>query len=80
MAFTEIKIKYGGSYTVRFHAEDEGTLKVWEEKRHMRPEYELHMILEGQCCLSCDDGDMELDRGTAGLIASGSYHSKNHRM
>jgi len=75
MAFTEIKMKYGGNFLVRFYSESESPLHRWNEKRHMHAEYEFHVILEGRCRLTCDEGTLCLKTGEAAVIVPGAYHS-----
>lgn len=47
---------------------------VWNSKRHCNAEYELHVILRGECTLDVEDRQYQIHGGQAVLIAPGKYH------
>ena len=48
--------------------------RTWRTNHHCNADYELHIILKGECSVSAGDSNHTLKGGTALLIAPGVYH------
>ena len=48
---------------------------TWDTQRHSNADYELHMILSGNCKVSVEDQQYNLSAGNAILISPGHYHN-----
>ena len=46
----------------------------WEENRHCNAQWELHLLLEGACCVDLEESVCRLQAGQALLIPPGQYH------
>lgn len=46
----------------------------WNSSRHSNANYELHMILQGRCCVDVEEDRFPLEAQQALLIAPGQYH------
>ena len=47
---------------------------TWRSKRHCNADFELHVILHGECVLDVEDQQYPLQAGQGILIAPGKYH------
>jgi AraC-like DNA-binding protein len=56
------------------HADGSVRKYIWDSKRHCNAEYELHVILHGECTLDVEDNQYQLHGGQVVLIAPGKYH------
>ena len=56
------------------HADGAVRKYIWNSKRHCNAEYELHVILRGECTLDVEDRQYQIHGGQAVLIAPGKYH------
>lgn len=57
-----------------FRENDSARQYSWNSKRHCNAEYELHMILRGECSLDVEENHYQLRAGQAVVIAPGKYH------
>lgn len=60
--------------TVRLSQKFSASCHLWNSDRHCNAEYELHIILEGQCRLEVENEAYELSSSQAVIIAPGKYH------
>lgn len=52
----------------------------WNSRRHCNAEYELHIILRGDCTLDVEANHYQLQAGQAVVIAPGKYHKPHTEM
>ena len=46
----------------------------WDTHRHCHAEYELHILLDGNCLLEVEDQQLTLQKGKGILLVPGEYH------
>ena len=67
--------------TIHLSGESNSVRKYfWNSRRHCNAEYELHIILRGECTLDVEDSHYELRAGQAVVIAPGKYHKPHTEM
>ena len=60
--------------TIRLSHKFGESRRIWNTDRHCNAEYELHVILEGNCRLEIENEAYELAPAQAVIIAPGQYH------
>lgn len=61
------------SFVLRLNSPQKGRFS-WDTQRHCNADYELHMILSGNCVMSVEDQEYALSAGNAIVILPGHYH------
>lgn len=64
----------GGGMTLRLSQKFDRVRYQWDTQRHCNAEYELHIILSGQCRLEVENDSRLLSSAQALIIAPGCYH------
>lgn len=63
-----------------FYENDSVRKYSWNSQRHCNAEYELHVILRGECTLDVEDSHYQLRAEQAVLIAPGKYHKPHTQL
>lgn len=67
--------------SIHLSSENDSVRKYsWNSRRHCNAEYELHIILRGECTLDVEDSHYQLRAGQAVVIAPGKYHKPHTEL